>query len=120
MECLNINGQYLSIFELCVILKHSKRSHYKEENSSVSEAWPCGILMIPKCCLVTQREEGRMQMTARQKHILGGNQYLLCSSDGDRTVHRKVEDKKEEEVLWDWLREVTRLFSSYKQKPLTC
>lgn len=56
-----------------------------------------------------------MQMTARQKHILGGDQYLPCSSDGDGTVHRKVEEEKEGEVFWDWLREVTRLFSSYKQ-----
>lgn len=120
MECLNINDQYLNILELRVILKHSKRSHYKEENSSVSEARPCGILMIPKCCLVTRSKEGRMQMTARQKHILGGNQYLPCSSDGDGTVHRKVEEEKEREVFWDWLREVTRLFSSCKQQPLTC
>lgn len=60
-----------------------------------------------------------MQMTARQKRILGGNQYLPCSSDGDGTVHRKVEDQKEEEVFWDWLREVIWLFSSYKQKTLT-
>lgn len=56
-----------------------------------------------------------MQMTARQKQILGGNQYLPCSSDGDGTVHRKVEDEKEEAVFWDWFREVIRLFSSYKQ-----
>lgn len=59
-----------------------------------------------------------MQMTSRQKQILGGNQYLPCSSDGDGMVHRKVEDEKEE-VVWDWLREVIRLFSSYKQKMLT-
>lgn len=101
MECLNINYQYLSISEVRVILKHSKRSHYKEENSSVSEARPCVILMIPKCCLEISREEGRMQMTARQKRILGGNQYLPCSSGGDGTVHRKVEEEKEGKVFWD-------------------
>lgn len=35
-----------------------------------------------------------MQMSARQKHVLGGNQYLAHSSDGDGTVRRKVEEAK--------------------------
>lgn len=97
LERLNINYQHLSASEPRVLLRHSKNSHYKAENSSVSEARPCGILTIAKCCLVTQREEGKMQMTARQKHVLGGNQYLARSSDGDGTVRRKVEKAKRKE-----------------------
>ena len=97
LEHLNINYQHLSTSEPRVLLRHRKNSYYKAENSHVLEARLSGILTIAECCLVTRREEGRMQMTARQKHILGGNQYLACSSDGDGTVHRKVEEVKRKE-----------------------
>lgn len=55
------------------------------------------MVTIAKCCLVTRREEEKMQMTARQMHVLGANPYLARSSDGDGILRRKVEEAERKE-----------------------
>lgn len=72
-----------------------------------------------KVLLGNSERGGKMQMTARQKHVLGGNQYLAQRRRDRAQKGRRSKEEREVEVFWDWLRGVTRLFESYKQKPLT-